>query len=428
VTEHVTVTVAPTPMLWVLPLAVYLATWIGAFWRPAMAERGGRLVLMAACPLLLLEFQHPVVSGAMPAAGVALHVAGLGGAGLLAHGMLALRRPPAAGLTGFYLHVSLGGAIGGVLNAILAPLLLDRALEYQFAVAVLLLLLALGRGRGAWLLWGAMAGLVAFASLVVPLRGQRAVGHARDFYGTVGVVDTPDQRHMLHGRTVHGVQWLDPARRLEPASYYHRDGGVARLIATMLALRAPGAAPMEAVFVGLGAGTLACFGSDRLRAAFVEISPAVIAAARRWFAFLAGCGEPPVELGDGRLRLAARAPGSLDLIVLDAYSGVSIPVHMATAEATALFLDRLAPGGVLAVHVSSSHFNLAPLVSAAARDAGAAALVLDVTAEGVSATWMALTRDAALAAHLTAEGWAAVPPAPRAWQDDRWDLMSAIRR
>lgn len=428
VTEHVTVMVAPVPMLWVVPLAVYLASWILAFAHPEAAARWGRVTVMALCPLLLMEFHHPIISAPHPAIGVALHVAGLLGAGLMAHGMLALRRPPAAALTGFYLNVSLGGALGGFANAVVAPLLLDRAIEYQFAFAALLLLVPLGRPGSARLVWVLMAALVAFSPILLPQRGRTAVAHARDFYGTVTVTDTAEQRQMSHGRTLHGFEWRDPARRLEPSSYYHRDAGAGRLIAAMLDLRPPAAPPMTAVLVGLGPGTMACYASDRFRPSFIEISPAVVDSARRWFGFLSGCGDPPIEIGDGRLKLLARPPGSVDLIVLDAYSGVSIPVHMATAEAIAQFLDRLAPGGAIAVHVSSSHFDLAPLFAAAAREAGASTLILERIVENVPSAWIAITRDGALTARLAAEGWQPVMPAAQPWRDDRWDLLSAIRR
>lgn len=428
VTEHITVMVAPLPMLWVVPLATYLASWILAFAHPAGAARWGRLTVMAFCLPVLFEFHQPLLSVQYPALAVGAHVAGLFGAGLMAHGLLALRRPPPAALTGFYFSVSLGGAIGGLLNAVAAPLLLDRALEYLFAFGAVLLLVALGRDRGARVVWGLMGGLVAFSPLLAPQRGGAAVAHARDFYGTVRVVDTPEQRRMAHGRTVHGFEWRDPARRLEPSSYYHREAGAGRLIAAMLEARPPEAEPMAAVLVGLGPGTMACYASERLRVSFIEISPAVVATARQWFGFLPGCGDPPVEIGDGRIRLLARPAASIDLIVIDAYSGTSIPVHMATAEATALFLDRLAPGGAIGVHVSNPHFDLAPLVAAAAREAGAQALILERVVEAVPSSWVAVTRDDALARRLAAEGWRAVPPAARLWRDGQWDLLSAIRR
>lgn len=424
VTEHVTVSIAPLPLLWVLPLAAYLLSWILAFWRPEPVARLALRATILLVPFLMAEAIGPVISTRAPALGVLLHVGGLFAAGCLAHARLALRRPEPGRLTGFYLHISLGGALGGFANAVLAPLLFDRVLEYGLALAALCLLPAMGRGRPAWLVWGTVAVLMAVVPPLFAARTEATLGHARDFYGAVKVRHDGDRIVMAHGRTLHGYQWTDPARRLEPASYYHREAGAGRLIA---ALQQGRDAPLHAAMVGLGPGTMACYGSDRLRLAFVEISPAVIAMARRHFTFLADCGEPPVELGDGRLRLAARPPGSLDLIVMDAYSGASIPVHLATAEATSLFLDRLAPGGAMAVHVSNPNFDLAPLVAAAARDAGATTWRYAAAPAGTPSVWVAATRDAALAARLADAGWTAVAPAERPWRDDRWDLLTALR-
>jgi SAM-dependent methyltransferase len=425
-TEHITVSIAPLPLLWVLPLAAYLLSWIVAFWRPERSERWGMLLVLVLLPLLLIEAMTPVFSHTRPVIGVGLHVLALLGAGLLAHGRLALRRPEPAGLTSFYLHLSLGGALGGTVNALLAPALLDRPLEYPFALALLCLLPAAGRGRGPWFVWGAMAALMAAAPFLLGLRGDK-LEYARDFYGTVRVEQDAERRSMAHGTTLHGFQWRDPARRTEPTGYYHREGGAGRLIATLEALRGPDR-PIRAVIVGLGAGAMACYASPRLTLDFIEISPAVLRQARRWFSFLADCGDPAVELGDGRIRLLARPHASLDLIVVDAYSGASVPVHLATVEATRDFLDRLAPGGVLVMHVSNDHFDLGPVMAAAALEAGAAALELTASPEGSASVWIAITRDAAMAGRLAAEGWTAPLTAARPWRDDRWDLLSAIRR
>ncbi|WP_270934325.1 fused MFS/spermidine synthase [Falsiroseomonas oryzae] len=426
VTEHVTVSIAPLPLLWVLPLAAYLLSWIIAFWRPEAAARWGLVAVVILLLPLVAEAIGPVISARHQTLGVAIHVGGLLAAGVLAHGRLALLRPEPSQLTGFYLLISLGGALGGLANAVVAPAVLDRTLEYPFALALLCLLPAMGRPRQSWVVWGAVAALMAAAPFLGAWRGKPALAYARDFYGTVKVQQEADRLLMAHGRTLHGYQWRDPARRLEPSSYYHREAGAGRLIAAMQALRGAGAPPMEAAMVGLGPGTMACYGSDSLRLSFIEISPAVIATARDWFTFLRECGEPPVELGDGRIRLQARAPASLDLIVIDAYSGASIPVHMATAEATAMYLERLRPDGALVVHVSNGNFDLPPLVAAAAREVGATALMFSANPAGTPSVWVAVTRDAGLVERLAAEGWTAPEPAPRPWRDDRWDLLSAL--
>lgn len=448
-------------------------------------------------PLLAMLGVAPGLESALPVLAVAAHLFGLAAVGLLCHGRLAELRPPAERLTGFYLHLSLGGLLGGAVDAIAAPALLDRVLEYPLALAAACLVapgawgapfLAARTGRLArWaaaalpaaLLGGLMVlvqgsagrlgaaaipvvrvgaaaaaglaalmprpalALVVLTALGVPLytaslspvfsislaEAPRLVGADRDFYGALRVVEADGRRVLLHGQTVHGTQLLDPARGLEMGLYYHPQAGGGRLIAAMRAMRAAaGAPPMEVVAVGLGAGVMACYGGPDLRMAFVEISPAVLAAARRHFTFLRDCGDPAVEIGDGRLLLAARPAASLDLVVLDAYSGGAVPVHTATVEALGIYLDRLRPGGALAFHVSNRSFDLAPFVAAAAARHGASALVLDTRVDASSAVWVAVTRDGALAARLASEGWSAsTGEGRRPWQDDRWDLLRALR-
>lgn len=490
-TQHVTAQVAPLPLLWVLPLAVYLGTWIAAFAAPeAQAARGG-VYLSGAMVLLVFAGVAPGVEAALPLVAILMHLLALAGAGLLCHGLLAASRPPAERLTGFYLCLSLGGALGGVVNAVLAPALLDRLLEYPLALAAAclvapgpwgarlaptnralraalaalpaLLLLALvlaahGAGAGApeahllpllrlagvalaaaaVLLPRPALALVVLAALGAPaFLGESGAGPGstpprliaadRDFYGSIRVLEADGWRRLKHGQTVHGGQWLDPARRREMGLYYHPEAGGGRIIAAMRAARTEGAPPMEAAAIGLGAGVMACYGGPDLRITFLEISPAVAAAARRHFTFLGDCGDPPVEIGDGRLLVLARPAASLDLIVLDAYSGGAVPVHTATAEAIGGYLERLRPGGALGFHVSNRYFALAPFVAAAAARHGAAALAIDtVTAEG-GASWVAVTRDAALAARLAGEGWRRLDGAAvRPWEDDRWDLLRAL--
>lgn len=425
-TERVTVTIAPLPLLWVLPLAAYLATWILAFWRPDAAARWGLAGTTLFVPAMLLEVVAPAFGSAFPWAGVLIHVGGLLAAGTLAHARLALLRPEPAGLTRFYLCLSLGGALGGTVNALVAPLLFDRPLEYPLALAALCLLPALGRGVVPKLIWGSAAALLAVAPLLDSI-GASPVRWGRDFYGAVQVREQGDRLVMAHGRTLHGFQWRDPARALEPTGYYDREAGGGRLLATMLARRDAAATPMQAVFVGLGAGAMACYGSDRLRLSYIEISPAVVAAARRWFTFLRDCGNPPVVIADGRIGLQAYPSGSIDVVVLDAYSGASVPVHMATVEGVALFLDRLAPGGAAAFHVSNTHFDLPPLIAAAGREAGATTLSLAAAPGGNPSVWVAVTRDADLAAALLADGWSIPAPAATPWRDDRWHLGAALR-
>lgn len=425
-TEYITIVIAPLPLLWVLPLAAYLLAWILAFWNPQRALRLGMTLFVPAALLATADMTAPAFGHVHPALAVAVHLAALLGAATMAHARLALLRPAAARLTGFYLAISAGGVLGGFVNAILAPTLFPRALEYPVALGLCWLILAATLPAIRSLAW-----IAALAAAVLPnfvLVSPDVVAFHRDFYGSVQVLQTEAMRHIAHGRTTHGTQWRDPARAREPTFYYHREAGGGRLIAALEQRRAPGAPPLEGYVVGLGAGTMACYQSPRLRLTFAEISPAVVTAARRWFTFLSACGEPRVEIGDGRLLLLRRPPASLDLLVIDAYSGGHVPVHLATVEAFAGFFGLLRPDGVIAMHVSNERLDVARFVAAAASAQDATVLRYAATPEGQApSVWLAATRDEALVRDLRAQGWTSQPLAPRPWHDDRWDLLSALR-
>ena len=424
-TEYITVSIAPLPLLWVLPLAVYLLSWIFAFWRPEGARRAGAALFAGTGLLAMLDMVVPAYGHDYPAVAVLVHLLALLGAATMAHGTLATLRPAPAQLTGFYLAISAGGVAGGICNALIAPAVLDRPFEYPLALALGCLVI----GTVAPVLRNA-ARLAGVGIVMLPLLAQwdrtRILAFDRDFYGALRVEQGDDRRVLAHGRTMHGFQWRDPARALEPSAYYHREAGGGRLIAALIAARG-GTAPLSGYVIGLGAGTMACYQSADLRLAFAEISPAVHAAARRSFTFLSGCGDPVVEIGDGRLLLLARAPASLDLIVVDAYSGGSVPVHLGTTEALGAFLDRLRPGGAIAIHASNERFDLAPFMAAGGIAQGAHVLRFAAHPEGHPSLWLAMTRDAAFAARLEAEGWTRQAPAARPWRDDQWDLLSALR-
>jgi len=474
-TQYISTSIMPLPLLWVLPLAAYLVTWIIAFAAPAAAARIGEPLLVLGLALLAAGAGLPGVELAVPAAGVGLHVLVVLAAGLLCHGRLALSRPAPEGLTGFYLCLSLGGVLGGIANAILAPWLLPLPLEYPVALAATAALTGAGRfrwwalapaaalalllaARAAGLLEGlgmaprvmlvmalaagltllaapmprpalALVALLAigFGQLAPAGEGTRITAAGRDFYGAVLVVDGPDRRILFHGRTLHGFQWTDPSRAGETTGYYAAGGGGGRLVAAMPAT----GAPLRGAVVGLGAGVMACGAPAHLRLEFIEISPAVLAAARRHFHFLSGCGDPPVELADGRMALAHRPPGSLDLIVLDAYGGGAVPVHLLTEEALALYQTRLTPGGLIAIHVSSNHIDLGPVVAAAGARLGLVTLRTDSTSDEQRSLWLAVGAPGPMLDRLREGGaagiWDPVSPGPRAWTDRRWDLLSILR-
>ena len=292
------------------------------------------------------------------------------------------------------------------------------------------------RWRLDWLL--ALAVLFVLAFLAVYQTGLARICRVRvrNFYGTVRVLDLGSGsfrvRRMSHGTTNHGEQFLDPGLRRAPTTYYSPASGVGMALARLLS---PGAAPRHVGIVGLGAGTLATYGRPGDRIRFYEINPLVVALARDEFTFLADCqAAVAVVPGDGRLSLEREAPQQFDVLVVDAFSGDSIPVHLLTAEAFAEYQRHLAPGGLLAVHVSNDFLDLAPIVALAARSRGLEACLIESPAiprrAVTAASWMLLAPDARLFDDPVFRGSArrVTPPAfLRTWTDDYSNLFRSIR-
>lgn len=436
-TQYLSTDIAAIPLLWVLPLGLYLLTFIVAFSRRATPpiDRIGRLVPIVAVALalsMLMEARRPA------AVLILLHLAMLLLGALLCHTRLAAARPGASRLTEYYLLISVGGVLGGVFNSLLAPLLFDAVLEYPIAIALVCLLRpgpgeGAGKGgrtgtRGEWAvrlglpagllvflliagsvlrtggisaeatLWrGAAFGLAAlvcylFAArpaafalglavlvtlpTVAPLSQGRVLERSRTFFGVYRVTETPGApiRAMHHGTTVHGVQLTDPRLTAQPSTYYHPSGPIGELFR-----RCKGDPRLGRVgLVGLGVGSLAAYAEPGHRWTFYEIDPEVVRLAREHFTYLRDTrGEHSVVLGDGRLALAAEPDGAFGLIVLDAFSSDAIPVHLLTREAVELYRRKLRPGGVLAFHISNRHLTLWPVLGAIRAELGMAGAIAE---------------------------------------------------
>ncbi len=324
-----------------------------------------------------------------PGDAVLLHIAaytvGLFLACMYCHGELARRKPDPSHLTQFYLSISVGGAVGSLLVGVAAPLMLSGVVEFPLGLAacgLLTLLLEYRKnGRRSWIFDIAATALAIW--LVVVARAQMTTMASgtllmeRSFYGSVRVVDSkeaPRERTLIHGVIAHGTQLLDPKFRHEPTSYYARTGGLG------LAIRGMHEGPRKIGVIGLGAGTTAAYGraGDEMR--FYELDPLVIRVARNEFTFLS---DSPAKVetiaGDGRLTLERESGQRFDLLALDAFSGDAIPVHLLSREAFELYFERLAPKGILAVHVSNSFLDLAPVVGRAAQALGKVARVIEVS-------------------------------------------------
>jgi spermidine synthase len=441
-TTHLTTDLMAMPLLWVVPLAIYLLSFVIGF-----SDTGPRVTALAVrlSPWLLLLVGGPMfLAGKGPGFSVVLALAGLIlllVITLALHGTLAMERPPAEGLTSFYLWLSVGGAVGGLFCALLAPMLFSWPWEHPLLLIAAALLLP-WPGSGPLRRMGpALLLLLVMATTggLDRVKAVRAGEHVRSFFGVYSVYDSRDGRlrYLRHGTTVHGVQSLEPALGRQPMTYYVPGSGVGRAM-----LAAPGLYGADARIgvVGLGAGTLACYAKAGQRWTMFEIDPAVVAIARRDFTYLKNCApDARMVVGDARLTLQAEERDSLDILAVDAFSSDSIPLHMMTREALGIYGRVLARDGLLLIHITNRFLDLEPVVAALAANGGWQARVLHYqpgaadTPVLVSArsTWVALSRDPARLAAFTAAGgdWQALPNAAKVpvWSDDFASVLPVLR-
>ena len=369
VTNHVTQNISSVPFLWVLPLALYLVTFILAFDHPRWYVRPAFLAAMAlAVPLMGWYVPSLDLKVAAP-----LYLAGMFVACMFCHGELARLKPEPAHLTRFYLMMSVGGALGAVLVAIVAPLTLPGYFELGIALVLLALLFA-ARLRGK-ALWGGLAVSVATLALVVRAANDYTIGvrvMERDFYGVVRTADHASPvpyRSMYHGAIMHGGQLLDDAFRGMPADYFSPTSGYGRVFRALREMH-PGR-PLNVGIIGLGAGVVAAWMRPGDALVFYEISPRVVDIAQREFTFLADtAARTAVVLGDGRLSLEREPPRGYDVLGVDAFSGDSIPMHLVTREAMAGYVRHIKPDGVIVFQATNRFVDLLPVVKRLASEFG----------------------------------------------------------
>jgi len=384
VSNHVTQNISSVPFLWVLPLALYLITFIFAFDHPRWYRRTPFLVALGVLtPWMAYEIASLHLNVAVP-----LYFTGMFVGCMVCHGELARLKPDPRHLTRFYLMISVGGALGAVLVAIAAPLVLKGYYELGIALVALALLLPLrlaGYARVAGI--GVLAltfGFVArgFHEYTTDVRVME-----RDFYGVVRTRDRLDPvpyRAMYHGAIMHGGQLLGEANRNTPADYFGPTSGYGRLFA---ALREQDPKRKRDIgVIGLGAGVIASYGRAGDTMVFYEISPRVVDIAKTEFTFLAdSAAATSVVLGDGRLSLEREAPRNYDVLGIDAFSGDSIPMHLITREAMALYAKHLKADGVIVFQATNRYVDLLPVIKRLASELGLEAVaVSDFPAEDPS--------------------------------------------
>lgn len=490
VTTYLTTNIAPIPLLWVIPLALYLVTFIIAFRRGDPPNPGaiGRWVPMLAAPLaiaMILESTQPLIPLAL------FHLAVVFLITLGCHSRLSSRRPHPTHLTEYFLWIALGGALGGIFNVLVAPLIFTTLAEYPLAIAVgaALVLSSKSPTRDkAWkwsdFVWPVavaasvfigdaiaqqmqvppsmartlidigLPALICFLASDIPWRFGAALGalfiassflhtsangevifSGRSFYGVHRVLDTanPPLRRLVHGNTTHGIESLEPGRRDVPLTYYSQQGPIGQIFES---LNHQGY--QEPVgLVGLGVGSLAAYGVPGEEMDYFEIDPVVIWLARDSgiFHFLGDCkANLKVVEGDGRLALQEQPNGKFGVLVFDAFTSDSIPVHLLTEDAIKMYLSKLKPGGFIAFHISNRYLNLGPVLAADARDLG---LVVREDKDdfiddqqlkaGITASdWLVMARSKD-DLPKPARSWDEPSPAAHGWTDDLSNLVSAFK-
>ncbi|MDM0074912.1 fused MFS/spermidine synthase [Variovorax sp. J2P1-59] len=436
ITNHITQNVAAIPFLWVLPLSVYLLSFVLTFESDRWYRRAV-FVPLAAVMLALCAFGLQDSLGSDLRTALPIYVVGLFALCMFLHGEMSRLRPGSAYLTRFYLMLSLGGALGGVSVGLIAPHVLPAYYELGVGLTLCALIGAvLWRQRRVGMAASlALAGASAwflFLQVNVDATGVRRM--QRNFYGTLVTLDTQrgsardDVRQMYHGSVKHGEQYLAPERRREPTTYYGPRSGVG------LAISAAPASSRQVGLIGLGAGTLATYGRAGDVYRVYEINPEVFDLADTEFSFLAD-SRARIErvLGDARLALEREPAQAFDVLAVDAFSGDSVPIHLITSEAMDVYLRHMRPEGIVAFHVTNRFLALAPVVEKIAQAKGLhVALVHDEPAEpGLRNTdWVLVARDqAVLTRDAIRIASSTIDPIPglEPWTDDNNNLFSVLK-
>jgi hypothetical protein len=445
VTGHLTMNIAAIPLLWMLPLMVYLLSFIVAFEAPSFYRRG-IVVRLLVVLLASLGYAISKVDVALPiGVGIAFFLVECFLACLFCHAeAYALRPKRASETTLFYLLIAAGGAAGTFFIGILSPLIFSANYDLALCFLITAVLAVVVTWRDGWpqrLLWSTSSVLLlAFAILLHLAYGHEAILQVRNFYGTLRVKQSANEqgdtmRMLLNGTIQHGTQLFSPslttsALSRSPTTYYGEDSGVGVALRLCCENR-----PRNIGVIGLGAGTLAAYGKpgDRLR--FYEINPLVQPIAQNLFTYLRDSGARITYAdGDARTSLTHEAPQGFDVLVVDAFSGDAIPLHLLTTEALSLYKKHLAPNGVLAFHVSNQYLNLAPEIALLADSADMQAQLVESSSDeprGVyRATWVLLTASPTFFAQPAVAHTIGPVPAIsglKPWTDDYSSLLPILQ-
>ena len=463
VTNHISQNIASVPFLWILPLSLYVLSFILCFDARGWYRRDLFLRLLGVALGAMTYALGTSFSGLPWKVLILLYCLGLFICCMFCHGELVRLKPAPEHLTSFYLMISLGGAIGAIFVALIAPQIFSGYYELEVALGVCAILVLVvhrrdpgsrfskGWSNPAWLTLVGLAAVVVF-SLFVTAREQAAGTRVmvRNFYGVLRVIDAtypnvvllhgdeaqpldqdPRYRKLMNGTIDHGLQFLGAARRREPTTYYGPNSGVG------VALRAAGEGrALRVGAIGLGAGTVAAYGRAGDHYTFYEINPLVVSVAQQEFTFLRDSpAATDIILGDARLSLEAESPQGFDVLVVDAFSGDSIPVHLLTREAFALYFRHLQPQGVLAVHISNQYLDLQPVVAGAASLLGKEAVIVNHDVNNSNSgvypsTWILVASGRGFLGQVAIEKAGQIlPPAghPELWTDNYSSLWKVLK-
>ena len=438
VSNHICQNIAAIPLLWVVPLAIYLLTFILCFDGSGWYRRGLFAPMLAAALGVMgwtvadRDLAHQLVLQ------IGVFCTGLFIACMFCHGELARVKPATRYLTRFYLMISAGGAIGSALVGLVAPLVLPAYFELAFGLVACAALLAfqMRRAHPVFVTLAVAALLFTIGAEVWQAKDfyNNTLLATRNFYGVLRVqefgAENSRHRSLIHGTILHGTQYLAPDLARSPTTYYTQTSGIGRVLESLH----PSTRPIKVGIIGLGTGTIATYGSKGDTYRFYDINPAVITIANRDFSYLKD-SEATIEtaLGDARLTLEREPPQQFDVLAIDAFSSDAIPVHLLTSEALAIYRKHMKPGGIIAFHVTNRYLDLAPVVQRLAQEHGMhAVMIYDDSNEGVSSIsdWILVADDEkALGAPQISEVSVPVEPRPglKLWTDDFNNIVQVLK-
>jgi hypothetical protein len=452
--------VAVVPFLWVIPLCLYLLTFVIAFDHERWYRRTIAMPLAAtAVGAVVYLINQQFATGEMHLGWqLVIFLSAVFFGCLVCHGEVVRIKPPSRYLTGFYLAISLGGALGGLFVSVVSPLLFEGYWELHVALILLTVLCSATLfqhrkrpGTKPFFFTWAPVSLIALGSLVyflhqhIETTRSGSLAGTRGFYGVLRIYEenvlTDDYyRALYHGRISHGRQYMDDQFRELATTYYSLESGVGAAFENHSSREGALRRPMHVGVVGLGVGTLSTYAKPGDRVRFYEINPQVETMAREYFTYLEDCrGEEKVIIGDARIslekELAETGSREFDILVVDAFSGDSIPIHLMTKEAFELYFQHLKPDGILAVHISNLHLDLSHPVRTISEELGYTPLSVEHTPEDDNyhsyySHWVLISPDPGLESRLALTGflseWYTGKPKEILWTDDYCNLLQVV--